>query len=107
MVKTVSAQELKQLKVMGVAYTLIDVREPHEAEIATLNGKLIPLGQISENLKDFDVEANKVIVYCRSGKRSEQAIRQIEKETGQKNLYNLEGGILEWADKIDNSITKY
>jgi adenylyltransferase/sulfurtransferase len=44
---------------------------------------------------------------CRSGKRSANAVRLLKKKYGFDNLYNLEGGILAWADKIDSSIKKY
>ncbi len=36
-------------------------------------------------------------VYCRSGKRSGQAM-EIMQEFGFKNLYDLEGGIIEWTN---------
>ena len=36
----------------------------------------------------------KVIVYCRSGKRSANAIQILEDQHSMVNLYNLEGGIL-------------
>ena len=107
MVKEITVEELNQLIAEKADFQLIDVREPHETEIATIGGELIPLGEVQNNLQRFDKEANKVVVYCRSGKRSATAIRAIQERTGQENLYNLEGGILAWADKIDQSITKY
>jgi len=48
------------------------------------------------NKKDF------IHVYCRSGSRSFQACK-IMKQFGFENVYNLEGGILEWKGKIINS----
>ncbi len=107
MVKEITVEELNQLITEKADFQLIDVREPHETKIATIGGELIPLGEVQSNLQKFDAEANKVVVYCRSGKRSATAIQTIQERTGQENLYNLEGGILAWADKIDQSITKY
>ena len=107
MVKEITVQELNQLKQEGTDFKLIDVRELHEVDIATIGGELIPLGSVVENLDAFNTKIDKVIVYCRSGKRSASAIDLIQNETGQQNLYNLKGGILQWADEIDNSITKY
>ncbi len=107
MVKEITVEELNQLINEKADFQLIDVREPHETEIATIGGELIPLGEVQGNIQRFDSEADKVVVYCRSGKRSATAIQAIQERTGQENLYNLEGGILAWADKIDQSITKY
>jgi sulfur-carrier protein adenylyltransferase/sulfurtransferase len=48
-----------------------------------------------------------VVIHCRSGKRSADAIRALEEKFGYDNLYNLKGGILAYADQIDNSLAKY
>jgi adenylyltransferase/sulfurtransferase len=49
-----------------------------------------------------------VIVMCRSGKRSADAIEML-KEIGYKdeNLRNLTGGILAWAREIDPTMATY
>ncbi len=107
MLKTITVEELRALFNEDANFKLIDVREPHEVEIATLWGQLIPLGKVEEHITEFDQQADKVVVYCRSGKRSASAIQLVEEQTGQSNLYNLEGGILAWADRIDHSLTKY
>ena len=105
-VKEITVQELEQLKDKGEAYQLIDVREPYEFEISNLKGQLIPLGQIEEHVDQINSNI-KVVVHCRSGVRSAQAIESLEKRFGFKNLYNLKGGILAYADEIDNSLAKY
>lgn len=87
-------------------FVLIDVREPHEVEICTLNAKLIPLNTVPQNLDAF-VKDKKVVVHCRSGARSGNAVNYVEQQTGQDNLYNLAGGILAWADRIDPDMEKY
>jgi adenylyltransferase/sulfurtransferase len=105
-VKEISVQELEKLKDTGKAYQLIDVREPYEYEIANLNGELIPLAQIEDKVDQIDSN-RKVVVHCRSGVRSAQAIETLEKKFGFTNLYNLKGGILAYADEIDSSLAKY
>lgn len=107
MIKTISVTELKKLIDEDADFKLIDVREDYETEIATLFGELIPLAEVLENVEKFKTRAEKVIVYCRSGKRSATAIGLIQNKAGVENLYNLEGGILAWADEIDNTVTKY
>jgi len=105
-VKEITVQQLEQMKDAGEGYQLIDVREPYEFEISNLSGALIPLGQIEEHVDQINSDV-KVVVHCRSGVRSAQAIETLEKKFGFTNLYNLKGGILAYADEIDNSLAKY
>ena len=107
MIKNITVRELKNMIENKENFKLIDVREPHEIEIATIGGKLIPLNTVPSALEQFDANIPKIIVYCRSGKRSANVIQFVQETTQQTNLYNLEGGILEWANEIDPSITKY
>ena len=44
--------------------------------------------------------------YCRSGKRSADAVRFL-KQTGFRKIWNLKGGILAWSDEVDPSMPKY
>jgi rhodanese-related sulfurtransferase len=37
-------------------------------------------------------------VYCRSGNRSGQAVK-IMQDAGFLNLFNLEGGVIDWANQ--------
>jgi rhodanese-related sulfurtransferase len=103
--KEVSVQELKEKMDNGKDFQLIDVREDFEYETSNLGGKLIPLGGIL--IETDKIEKDKpVIVMCRSGKRSAAAIMQLE-QRGFTNLYNLQGGILAWADEIDPTLSVY
>ncbi|TYP93766.1 adenylyltransferase and sulfurtransferase [Fodinibius salinus] len=85
---------------------LIDVREPHEVEIAEIGGELIPLDQILDH-SDKISRDKKVVVHCRSGKRSSDAIKKLQEKYDFDNLYNLKGGILAWSEEIDGSIPQY
>lgn len=104
-VKEVTVQQLKELLDSGADFQLIDVREEYEYEIANLNGQLIPLGQVLDRVNEISKE-KQVVVHCRSGKRSANAIFALERQ-GFDNLYNLTGGILAYADEIDKSLAKY
>lgn len=105
-VKSISVSELKKWKDEKVDFELIDVREPYEYDISNIGGKLIPLAEIAQRLGEIPTD-KKVVIHCRSGKRSADAIELLEAKAGYKNLYNLEGGILKYADEIDLSIAKY
>ena len=105
-VKEIDVIAFEKLKDSSTPFQLIDVREPYEYEIAHMNGELIPLGQI-EGAVDRIASDKQVIVHCRSGVRSAQAIEKLEKKYGFTNLYNLKGGILAYADQVDSTLAKY
>jgi len=105
-VKEISVQQLNAMFNNKEDFQLIDVREQYEYEIANLNAELIPLSQIENNYKKID-KNKKVIIHCRSGKRSADAIMILQDKFGFDNLYNLTGGILAYSKEIDNSIATY
>ncbi|HRH10727.1 MAG TPA: rhodanese-like domain-containing protein [Bacteroidia bacterium] len=97
--KEITVQELKQLKDSKADFQLIDVREEYEFDEANLNGELIPVGDVMDNLDKISRD-KKVVVHCRSGKRSAGIIQALESQHGYTNLYNLKGGILAYIDEI-------
>lgn len=105
-IKEITAKELYNLQVRGEDIQIIDVREPHEYEIANIGGQLIPLATVSSNQDKID-RNKKVIVHCKMGGRSAKAIRELEEKFGFTNLYNLKGGILNYADEVQPELTKY
>jgi adenylyltransferase/sulfurtransferase len=86
---------------------LLDVREPFEAEIATIPGTStqIPLGELNTRLDELDPAAE-IVVYCRSGSRSSQATQML-RAAGFTNVRNLQGGVNMWAETVDPSMTQY
>jgi adenylyltransferase/sulfurtransferase len=118
----ITVRELKSRLDSGEHPIIVDVREPHEWQIVALDGTLrIPKGDIQtaknavlagRKLREETVLAQipddqEVIIHCRSGIRSADAIRFL-REAGYKNrLLNLKGGILAWADEIDRSLPRY
>lgn len=103
--QTISATELAAWQAAGKDFQLIDVREPFEAEVAEIGGTLIPLATVEQNAGQISRE-KPVVVHCRSGKRSADAIQRLER-MGYTNLYNLAGGILAWSDEVDATVPKY
>ncbi|NQD71079.1 rhodanese-like domain-containing protein [Sphingobacterium shayense] len=103
--KEVTVLDLKNMMDRNEEFQLIDVREPFEYEVSNLNGLNIPLAGIiieQEKIKK-DVP---VVIQCRSGKRSAQAVMLLEQQ-GFDNLSNLEGGILAWKEEIDPDMDVY
>ncbi len=86
---------------------LLDVRNPYEVEIASIPGTdlVIPLDQLSERIAELDKQAE-MVVYCRSGARSGQAVAFL-RHHGFSHVTNLNGGVLRWADDVEPSMTKY
>lgn len=105
-VKEIEVSDLQQLRESGIPHQLIDVREPYEYAIAHIDGELAPLKSVGDFASRISRD-KKVIVHCRSGVRSEKAIQELEEKFGFENLYNLKGGILAWAEEIDDTIPKY
>ncbi len=105
-VKEVDVEDLKSLQESGEQFQLIDVREPYEYEIANLEGELIPLGVIADAALKIKRD-QKVVIHCRSGKRSAKAIRTLEDLHGFDNLYNLKGGILAYAEEVNPELNVY
>lgn len=101
----ISASEFKKLKESGEPFYILDVREQSEYDFANLGGKLIPMSQVLERSSEIPKD-QKVIVHCKMGGRSAQAI-EILKEKGFDNLINLKGGIIAYAQEIDNSLSLY
>jgi adenylyltransferase/sulfurtransferase len=104
--KEKSVSELKAMMDSGVDFQLIDIREPHEYDICNLKGELIPMNEIPDHLDEISKD-KVVVIHCRSGMRSSRIIEYLEDNYGYQNLYNLRGGILAWADEIDENMPKY
>lgn len=104
--KEITVRELKTKLDSAEDFQLIDVREENEREFTHIGGDHISMGSVMQSLDK--IHKNKdVVFYCRSGSRSGQVISFLEMNHGYENLYNLKGGILAWADEIDNTIKKY
>ena len=90
----------------GDDLVLIDVREPHEWEIARIEGaRLIPLATLAGALSEIDASRD-IVVHCKVGSRSAKAVRQLQ-QAGFKRVWNLTGGIQRWSDDVDPTVPKY
>lgn len=106
MINEITVQELKKMMDQGEDFQLIDCREPHEVKIASLGGVLMPLNEIADHEEEI-ARDKKVIIHCRSGARSANAILYLQDMFDFDNLYNLKGGINAWSNEIDSNITTY
>ena len=105
-IPSVTVEELQQ-KLQGVTQPLlIDVREPFEYQMCHIPGaQLIPLGTLPAHFNAWDKETE-IFLQCRSGGRSAEAVKLLQ-QAGFTKVFNVEGGILAWADRIDPTVQKY
>lgn len=102
-ISVISPAEFKEKSVNQI---LVDVRTPEEFKEGHIEGAInINFNDATflEKISKLD-KSKPVYVYCRSGKRSSAASAEMSK-AGFKNLYDLEGGILNW-EKNNNKIVK-
>jgi adenylyltransferase/sulfurtransferase len=96
---------LKELLAGDRPPVVVDVREPHEYDIANIGGKLIPLGSLEERMSELPLD-REIVVHCHHGGRSTRAIA-ILKQAGFKKLKNLAGGLDLWAVEVDPTLPRY
>ena len=104
----ISVQELKKMMDNHTDFQLVDVREEYEYAASNLGGILIPLSILKKNadLEDILKKISKdktVILHCKSGARSREAMDILNKN-GFSDLKNLTGGILAFSKEIDKSL---
>lgn len=83
------------------AVQIIDVRTPSEfAEGHIANAKNINFLASSSFISNINAldKQKPILVYCRSGKRSSESTKILLK-AGFTNIYDLEGGIINWKTK--------
>src|SRR5271166_6666834 len=91
----ISPIELTRRLDAGEDLFVLDVREPHEYQIANLGAKLIPLGDLPARVNELD-SSREIVVHCKSGGRSQKAAEFLA-QSGFKKLHNLAGGINGWS----------
>jgi sulfur-carrier protein adenylyltransferase/sulfurtransferase len=101
----ISVTDFKRKQDAGEDVFLLDVREPHEFQIANLGGHLIPLGDLPSRIREID-NSREIVVHCKMGGRSQKAA-ELLKQAGFNKIQNLAGGIQAWSEQIDPRVPKY
>ncbi|HKY29972.1 MAG TPA: molybdopterin-synthase adenylyltransferase MoeB [Pyrinomonadaceae bacterium] len=103
----ITATDLKHRIDSGDDIQIIDVREPHEYEIARIPGtSLIPLAHVTNRMDEID-HSRETVVHCKMGGRSAKAIAALKRAGFRGRLINLKGGITAWSDEVDKNVPKY
>ncbi len=98
-IQSMTTLELKEKMEKGENFVLVDCREQEEWNAGHIPGAIfIPLSKFAHEYEKIGDKKQTIIMQCRSGRRSLNACHFLDEE-GYSDLYNLEGGILEWAER--------
>lgn len=103
--KYCSVEEVKKEVDLG-RMLIIDVREPYEREICSIDALQIPMGEICSRLSE--IPTNKTIaILCKSGKRAEAVANLLSVDYNFTDIVVVEGGMLAWIEKVANHLEVY
>ena len=114
MLSEITVTELSEKLKSEDQFILLDVREPHELEYAKVSDsrlELTPMSRLArEGTKALSDTAKSqdatIYVICHHGNRSAQVTAWLAQQ-GWKNVFNIRGGIDEYARTIDQSVGFY
>lgn len=93
----ITVQEARSLIEDKPDLVILDVRTASEYEDGHIEGALnIPVQELSGRIDELSNE-NELLVYCRTGNRSTQAV-DILQDAGFKKIYHMNEGITGWIE---------
>jgi len=105
----ITPQDVQRRLHTGEKLALIDVREPHEFQLARIAGaELIPMRAVPAELSRLDERAEDapLIVFCHHGVRSLNVVHWL-REQGLGACQSMAGGIDRWSLEIDPGVPRY
>ena len=104
-VREISPAALRELLAAAEPPLLLDVRNPWEAEICSIDGShLIPLNSLPQHLHELS-RSRPVAVYCHHGVRSLMAAQYLA--SAGFDAVSVSGGIERWAREIEPDMARY
>ncbi len=104
-VKVLTAPELKAWMDEGKPFELFDVRGEDERNVAKID-RAHPLDAAGEKHLLGLEKSTAVVFHCHHGMRSKSAAERFLRE-GFTNVFNLEGGIEAWSQRVDAKVARY
>ncbi len=96
-IKEINATDLSGLIDSDHRFEIVDIRTQAEIERGVIpNSKTLPMHLVPLNLDFFTRADKQVVIYCRTGSRSAQVCRFLNKQ-GIYNVINLRGGVVKWT----------
>ncbi|MDE2162996.1 MAG: rhodanese-like domain-containing protein [Alphaproteobacteria bacterium] len=95
-VPTISVQDLQAMIRQKTFFLLLDVREPKEFAAGHIAGAMpMPLGDVPAQYRQLPAGTT-LVVYCRTGHRSAQAVSFLRAH-GYGKAFSLAGGYTAWS----------
>ena len=104
--KEITATRLKEMIDSGKEVQIIDIREEHELDYCSIDGEHIPMDEVLSQTERIRKDIP-VIIHCRAGERAAAVVHTLTERFGFENVSNLKGGIIAYAEEVDNSLEKY
>lgn len=104
-VRSLSVEQLAAMRERGDAFVLLDVRTPAEIRTASISFAR-PLDDAGRALLDELEPDTRVVFVCHHGHRSRAAAEHALR-MGLRNVWNLEGGIDAWSQRVDPNVPQY
>ena len=95
--KTISVKDLKSKIQEENNIQIIDIREDYEFEENNIGGINIPMENVLTSLDKIDV-SKQIVLCCKTGIRAAAMTHTLERKLNLKNIFFLEGGVLEYLD---------
>lgn len=89
-----------------MTFTLVDVREPGEHHLVTIDtAQSIPLRDVLDNPAVIPADTAAVL-FCKSGARSARALQAVLNQ-GRDDVWHLDGGLMAWIDAVEPHKPRY
>jgi rhodanese-related sulfurtransferase len=103
----ITPEDVKAKLDRGEAFTLLDVREPWEFEVARISAaKLMPMGDVPGRAhQELDPDED-IVVVCHHGVRSMNVTGWLRQQ-GFEKARSMQGGIDAWSRRVDGKTPLY
>jgi rhodanese-related sulfurtransferase len=102
----ISVDELARWRAERTDFAILDIREAWELQMSSLpEAAHVPMRSVASDPSVVPRDRDVVLV-CRSGSRTGMLADHLE-ALGFGNVFSLEGGMNEWARRIDPSMKQY
>lgn len=106
MAKDIKPAELKRRLDAREPIVLLDIRDGWETAMARIDNAVhIPMEEIEHRTEELD-PASETVVICHHGVRS-AAVAEYLGQLGFQKVWNLSGGIDQWARSVDRGMKRY
>jgi rhodanese-related sulfurtransferase len=98
--------EFRRRWAAGDTVVLLDVREPAELAVASVDEAIhVPMREIPQRIDELD-RHKPLVVMCHSGARSRRVAEYLS-ANGFEQVFNLAGGIDAWSRELDSGVPRY